>query len=982
MKEDPGRRVQEGGSRKEGLQRRNQGGTMEEGHQGGGTTKEEEPRRRDHKGGTKREGQREAKPLDPKWSPVTICDHAVKKYCPLGSHSLSPSPSHMSSFIPGYFGEYSPPLGEEPSHPECPQDPGQTNLMISEMLQVTVDNSMPDPLNDTLKALVVEPSLPEKSQDPKEIYFSAVQHVVITTIHATDLTLSLRRIPAGFHVVIKTDGAECQMSNKHVHVDQAVIEWTKPIILLCNPPSKVRVSVYASFELGPMLGHGEVLRTFKISVQELLDRSEKSHHVKEYYSHTRSAQAGGSHISMMQNSRDIDQSINHFECTSDLCPMDHPYRPAALLNLATAKFVSCQADGRHLDLDIPINMFQDALDLCPTDHPDRTITQLHLTIALQSRFEKRGFQTDADAARELLSKVLDVCHANSHIYRAALIAIKIPTLYSAESIDANDLGQEWPAAPMLLLSLHQLGHQAEQCLQKDDPHALDEVISLHYDVLVYYNTGHAFRGPLLGNEEDLDQAIALQMEALALYPVGHTDRSKLLNGLANQLSSCFGHRGNNKDLHKAIALHRGVLALHPHQGNEEDLDQAIALQMEALALRLASHTDQSKSLNNLATELSSHFGHRGNVEDLDQAITLQMEVLALCPVGHADWSSSLHNLATQLSSRFEHRGNNEDLDQAITLHREVLALHLVGHAVHNSLAEVYLSFHHSGLDGIRVGEDTDSLNSAMHHLKATANVVSRGSLSRLFSIVLSQYHEGLAMDAASCALRSGDVCRTVELLEQGRTIIWTQMTRLCTPLDSLQTCGDHAAALVKKFRDLSSLLDKPPANDLEATTRVDVEAEETRYRRLVKDWNRAVEEIWKIEGFSCFLLPPLFSDLQDAARDGPIIVLIASKLSCHAIIVLHEQPPTNIQLPTNLEKLQTLVVKLKWESREALKKVLMELWNDNAGLVVKNLHKFAQPGSVTVKFYLELPSLKTSNLKSSELDSIQGHSPCFVLLNH
>ncbi|KAG1873214.1 hypothetical protein F4604DRAFT_1925718 [Suillus subluteus] len=424
----------------------------------------------------------------------------------------------MSSFVPGHFGEYSPPLGEEPSHPECPQDPGQTNLVISEMLQVAVDtilvtlyfvitllfhfvtDSMPDLLDDTLKALVVEPSLPEQPQDPKEIYFSAVQHVVITAIHMTDLTLSFRRIPAGFHVVIKTDGTECQMSNKHVHVDQAVVEWTEPIILPCDPSSKVWVSVYASFELGLMLGHGEVLRTFEISVQELLDHSEniiailfqpkQGEVVSPFLCPVTTLTSCD--MDVMQNSRDIDQSINHFERALDLCPMDHPYCPAALLNLATAKFVSCQADGRHLDLDMPINLFQDALDLHPTDHPDRTITQLHLAIALQSCFTKWGFQMDADAARELLSKVLNVCHANSHIYRAALIAIEIPSLYSAESIDANDLGQEWPAAPMLPLSLDQLGHRAEQCLQKDDPCALDEVISLHYDALGYYNTGHAF----------------------------------------------------------------------------------------------------------------------------------------------------------------------------------------------------------------------------------------------------------------------------------------------------------------------------------------------------------------------------------------------------------------------------------------------------------------------------------------------------------
>ncbi|KIK35080.1 hypothetical protein CY34DRAFT_96709, partial [Suillus luteus UH-Slu-Lm8-n1] len=110
----------------------------------------------------------------------------------------------------------------------------------------------------------------------------------------------------------------------------------------------------------------------------------------------------------MQNSRDLDQSIKHFERALDLCAMDHPYRPAALFNLANVKFISCQGEGRHFDLDISISVFQDALDLHPTSHPDRPVTQLHLAIALLSRFAKRGFQTDVHGAKELLSEVLDV----------------------------------------------------------------------------------------------------------------------------------------------------------------------------------------------------------------------------------------------------------------------------------------------------------------------------------------------------------------------------------------------------------------------------------------------------------------------------------------------------------------------------------------------------------------------------------------------
>ncbi|KIK45613.1 hypothetical protein CY34DRAFT_77649, partial [Suillus luteus UH-Slu-Lm8-n1] len=90
------------------------------------------------------------------------------------------------------------------------------------------------------------------------------------------LTLGFRLIPAGFHIAITADNAECQTSNKPVYLNQTVLEWNEHILLPCELSSKVRVSVYASFELGPMLCHGEVLRTLEISVGELLDRSEKS----------------------------------------------------------------------------------------------------------------------------------------------------------------------------------------------------------------------------------------------------------------------------------------------------------------------------------------------------------------------------------------------------------------------------------------------------------------------------------------------------------------------------------------------------------------------------------------------------------------------------------------------------------------------------------------------------------------------------------
>jgi hypothetical protein len=216
---------------------------------------------------------------------------------------------------------------------------------------------------------------------------------------------------------------------------------------------------------------------------------------------------------------------------------------------------------------------------------------------------------------------------------------------------------------------------------------------------------------------------------------------------------------------------------------------------------------------------------------LDQAIALHREALALRPVSHTDWSKSLNNLAVQLCTHFDHQWNQEDFDKS----RDNLccALMLLTQydpyqlTVHCSLAIVYRSFHDSVLDGTNAGKGDDSMNAVMHHLQAAANVVSAGLLPRLRASlrwvhlahqhshgteleayttsmqlldtymsttasvssrhnIMEEFPSTLAVDAASCALHSGDMCHAVELLEQGRTIIWTQMTRPRTPLESLQ----------------------------------------------------------------------------------------------------------------------------------------------------------------------------------------------------
>ncbi|KIJ19490.1 hypothetical protein PAXINDRAFT_166649 [Paxillus involutus ATCC 200175] len=237
------------------------------------------------------------------------------------------------------------------------------------------------------------------------------------------------------------------------------------------------------------------------------------------------------------------------------------------------------------------------------------------------------------------------------------------------------------------------------------------------------------------------------------------------------------------------------------------------------------------------------------------------------------------------------------------------------------------------------------------HISAAASISSRYDAMKHFPVDLS-------VDAASCALHCGNVPHALELLEQGRALLWTQLARFHTLLDNLRSSDPRAALLVQRFQELSSILKTEPADKpcSEPRVPVDVEVEAVRYRQLVAEWNNVVEEIREFEGFSRFLLPPLFSDLGEAACEGPVIVLIASKFSCNAVIVLHRQPPIHVPLTITVEWLKALAVRHRTNisenktcsPEESLKRfviVLRELWREVVFPVVTQLKGVAEKGS-------------------------------------
>ena len=608
--------------------------------------------------------------------------------------------------------------------------------------------------------------------------------------------------------------------------------------------------------------------------------------------------------------RDIDEAIQLYRDALELFPFGNLYRSTALNNLAGALWTRFPQSGDIQDIDDAIKLHRESLQLRPAGHPERPASLNGLAIALWTRFEHKGDQRDLEEATGLLRDGLE------------------------------PLPKENRRRPYLL------GNLAVTLLER-------------------FTRG--------GDRKDLDEAIQHHRDALSFTPAGHPDRWSSLSNLALVLQQSAERLLDPKSLHEAIQCFREALELCPRgnqfrpaalsqlaaalwvqghwplsvdsDGGTNDVDEIFGLHREALLLIPPGHIDRSMLLQHFANA-SIKLGN--GQENLDEAIQLQREALELTPVGHTAHAGIQVELAESLWTRFTHKGDRPDLEEASRLCQTALVDCPAGDPhqaeFHFTFAKIQLSLYEA--------EDLDEyLESAMHHFDAatsfkhglisfrvaasfiwvrTAEALDHTSaldaytrtlqlLDSYISIAASPESRHLAMknfpvnlpvNAASCALRHGDVPRAVELVEQGRALLWTQMARFRTPLDELCMQHPSAGTLLKRFRDLSDMLNQQPADPHTLTAE-----EDTRhYNNLLDSWAEVVEQIRAFDGFSRFLLPPLFSDLREASCEGPVIILIASNFSCDAIIVLHDKSPVHVSLPVTSERLGVLADQLRRET--------------------------------------------------------------------
>ena len=596
---------------------------------------------------------------------------------------------------------------------------------------------------------------------------------------------------------------------------------------------------------------------------------------------------------------DLEDAISSYR---EALTLRQPNHSSALHNLYIALFTRFHQLGRMGDLENhAISSHREALTLYPPGHPDRSTSLMNLANALLTRFEQLGRVEDLEDAISSHHEALTLRPSGHPNCSNSLMNLANALLTRFEQLGRIEDLEDAISSYCESLTLHPSGH----------PDHSSSLMNLANSLFIRFKQ--------LGRMEDLEDAISFHHEALTLCPSGHPNHSSSLVNLANALVTRFKQLGRKEDLEDAISSYHEALTLcppgHPYHssslmnlanalsahfqqlGRMEDLEDAISFYHKALTLRLPGHPGRSYSLMNLADALLAHFKQSGRIEYLEDAISSHYEALSLCPPGHPDHSSSLHHLAIALCTHSQQSGRIEDLEKPFSLYEQAAndltssphlrlaaAIDWVAHAWH---------YHHKSI----ISAYSASFQILNHCLISYPSVESQQKF-----LATAHIPRSLSSDAASAAIDAGNLEVAVELLEQGRVILWSKMEQFRHPLDQLRQVNRELADLLQTLSierehlsvqsSRSKLLDNERPMVLHS---LDVQIQ--RNRILSENWEKAVEQVCTIEGFSNFLQAVPFVTLQTAAAEGPVILINISNYCSDAIILHINSPALLVPLP-------------------------------------------------------------------------------------
>ncbi|MFC9243976.1 CHAT domain-containing protein [Streptomyces sp. NPDC057136] len=423
----------------------------------------------------------------------------------------------------------------------------------------------------------------------------------------------------------------------------------------------------------------------------------------------------------------------------------------------------------------------------------------------------------------------------------------------------------------------------------------------------------------------LNDAIVRLGELTRVLPRGDVDRRAALVNLASALADRYGFLTEPADLLRAVDAIKEALVTQPHDAllltnlcillhdhyrrtsDPADLDEAIDTGERAVDFAPPGAGYRHAALGNLGTARLSRYRLRADVDDIDDleaAIALLRQAIEPLPPDTLDHVVLLAKLAEAWRDRFTARGDPADLDRAIhsyrlvtrrqLAHRSADALTGLGNCLgiraratgsardlDEAIAtwrtaaatpgQARMRFIAAALAATNLSEHGRPAEAVEDYATAVGllPLLAWRGLDRPTRENLLAQSAGLGPEAAASAIAAGEPERAVELLEQGRSVLWGQLLDTRTDLTALREAHPDIAARLGR---LAAQLDTP--------------SEDPDDRRRVADaWDVLLDRIRTLDGFSLFLLPTPFEHLSRAAARGPVVIVNVSRFRCDALVV-------------------------------------------------------------------------------------------------
>ncbi|TFK32238.1 CHAT domain-containing protein [Crucibulum laeve] len=628
--------------------------------------------------------------------------------------------------------------------------------------------------------------------------------------------------------------------------------------------------------------------------------------------------------------KDLDAAISTFERILNLVPNGYAQRCPHLSKLSLAYELRFQHSGSLDDINKAILLVRECIECAGSSHAEISPYLNNLATSLSLKFGTTGDPETIDESINVCIKAIDLAGQEDDGYPSYVANLSDAYGYRFERFgNIKDIDK----------SIELLQKSVEST---PDAHE-NKFTQLNNLSLAFYR-----RFGSTGDLKDIDDSILIAQRALSLNPTSDTKSAMIFNTLGTAYQIRFSSRNDISDINEAVAAHQNAVkftpATHPryplslnnlgvslntrwrHSKHLKDLDMAISILKTSISRTPEGHSALCSRLSNLGLSHRLRFEHTGNIFNADQAILVMELAVKTTPEDHSKMVGHVQNLANAYMTRYRHSHSkgSDDIERAISLYTQVLEREPSGDASRlmslNNLGTAYL------LKSVHTRE-SDPLVMAASQFRKSIKCVNASPSRRLYAarqlgaicdphnptLSLEGYSAALGLlpqvawlgqtitdryaklrsltdltsEAVATAISFKQYETALEWLEQGRCIVWNQLTELRTPVDELR---EAAPQLCDKILQISQYLEQAGNSDdflaNDNAKRALSEELKNKQHRMAEEWETALQNARKIQGFEDFLKPLSFSDLSKRApADGPIVVINVHATRCDALIL-------------------------------------------------------------------------------------------------